>query len=766
MTTENTEQDPWAAREAQKYEHPIKSREFILQFLAERKRLCTLEQLAEAFGLEDERGREALSRRLSAMVRDGQLVRNRRGAYGVTEKMDLVRGRVIGHPDGFGFLVPDDGEPDVYLSHKQMRPVMHGDRVIARIVGLDRKGRREGAIVEILERNTRELVGRYHQESGLGFVTPSNKHFSQDVIIPPGQEVKARPGQIVVVAIEEQPSRRSQPVGRIVEVLGDHMAPGMEVEIAIRSHGLPRLWPAEVEQEMEIFPTEVEEDHKAGREDIRALPLVTIDGEDARDFDDAVYCERHGKGWRLIVAIADVSFYVQPDSALDAQALTRGNSVYFPQQVIPMLPELLSNHLCSLRPEVDRLCMVCELFITPAGRIRKHRFFEGVMHSHARLTYDKVAAMLDGDVALREQYRKLLPHIEELNALYQALRGAREKRGAIDFERMETRIVFGEQRKIDKIVPVVRNDAHRMIEEFMIAANIAAAEFLLSHEIPALYRIHPEPSPDKINDLRSFLRELGLSLGGRGMPGAKQFARLLSSLQGRPDKHLVETVMLRSMSQAIYSAENTGHFGLALEAYTHFTSPIRRYPDLIVHRAIRHLLKGGSVQKFRYSNADMESLGDHCSMTDRRADEATRDAISWLKCEYMMDKVGQELPGIITAVTSFGLFVELDDIYVEGLVHITALENDYYHFDAIKHQLCGERSGTTYRLADQVRVRVARVDLDERKIDFTLCGVAPRREGKKPARGKGGARSATTPGKTPARGKRGRRKSKSLRRRT
>ncbi len=765
MTKTKTEQDPWAVREAQKYDHPIKSREYILQYLADRKQLCTLEQLASAFGLESERDREALSRRLSAMVRDGQLVRNRRGAYGVTEKMDLVRGRIIGHPDGFGFLVPDDGEPDVYLSHKQMRPVMHGDRVIARIVGLDRKGRREGAIVEVLEHNTRELVGRYHQESGLGFVTPSNKSFSQDVIIPPGQEVVAKSGQIVVVAIVEQPSRRSQAVGRIVEVLGDHMAPGMEVEIAIRSHGLPREWPEEVEREMEVFPTEVNEEDKAGREDIRALPLVTIDGADARDFDDAVYCEPHGKGWRLIVAIADVSAYVMPDQALDAEALTRGNSVYFPQQVIPMLPELLSNHLCSLRPGVDRLCMACELLITPAGRIRKHRFFEGVMHSHARLTYDEVAAMLEGDEPLREQHCSLLPHLEELNALYQALRGAREKRGAIDFERMETRIVFGEQRKIDKIVPVARNDAHRMIEEFMIAANIAAAEFLLSRDIPAVYRIHPEPSPDKINDLRSFLRELGLSLGGRGMPGAKQFARLLNSLQGRPDKHLVETVMLRSMSQAIYSAENTGHFGLALEAYTHFTSPIRRYPDLIIHRAIRHLLKGGSAQDFQYTTADMESLGDHCSMTDRRADEATRDAISWLKCEYMMDKVGQELPGIITAVTSFGLFVELDDIYVEGLVHITALENDYYHFDAIKHQLCGERSGITYRLADQVCVRVARVDLDERKIDFALCGVASRGAAKKSAKSKS-IRPGATARKATGRGRRGRRKSKSMRRRT
>ncbi len=762
MTKKKSEQDPWAAREAQRYEHPIKSREFILQYLTDCRQLLSLEQLANAFKLSNERDLEALSRRLSAMVRDGQLVRNRRGAYGVTKKMDLVRGRIIGHPDGFGFLVPDDGEPDIYLSHKQMRPVMHGDRVIARVMGLDRKGRREGAIVEVLESNTRELVGRFHQEGGLGFVAPSNKYFSQDVIIPPSQEVKATVGQIVVVAIVEQPSRRSQPVGRIVEVLGDHMAPGMEVEIAIRSCGLPRDWPAEVLREMDSFPTEVSEEDKAGREDISSLPLVTIDGEDARDFDDAVFCEPHGKGWRLIVAIADVSSYVLPGAALDNEALSRGNSVYFPQQVIPMLPELLSNHLCSLRPEVDRLCMACELFITPAGRIRKFRFFEAVIFSHARLTYDDVATLLsDEGEELRARHRALLPHLQALNSLYQVLRSAREKRGAIDFERIETRIVFGAQRKIDKIIPVIRNDAHRMIEEFMIAANIAAAEFLLSRDIPSVYRTHPEPSPDKINDLRSFLSELGLSLGGRGIPGAKQYARLLSSLKERPDKHLIETVLLRSMSQAIYSADNSGHFGLALEAYTHFTSPIRRYPDLIIHRAIRHLLDGRSAVEFQYRVTDMQSLGDHCSMTDRRADEATRDAISWLKCEYMMDKVGQEFPGIVTAVTGFGLFVELDDIYVEGLVHVTALENDYYHFDAIKHQLHGERSGLTYRLADCVQVQVARVDLDERKIDFVLCGAETRKVKKKAGRA---SRSPLIP--SGAQEKKGRRKSKSKRRKT
>ncbi len=737
--------DPWADREAQKYERPIKSREYILQYLKSCDKLLTLDQLAKALDIQDETGREALSRRLGAMVRDGQLVCNRRGAYGLPDKMDLVRGRVSGHPDGFGFLIPDDGGPDLFLSPRQMRQVMHGDRVLARVVGVDRRGRREGAIVEVLESNTRELVGRYFQEGGVGFVTPSNKNVSQDIIIPPGQEGEARPGQIVAIEIVQQPSRNSRPVGRVVEVLGDHMAPGMEVEIAIRSYELPRDWPASVQEQIKDFPTEVAEEDKAGREDLRALPLVTIDGEDAKDFDDAVYCERHGQGWRLLVAIADVSAYVQPGSALDEEARQRGNSVYFPEHVIPMLPEILSNHLCSLRPEVDRLCQVCELFITPGGRIRKHRFFDGVMRSHARLTYDEVAAVLeDKDAALATRHAALLPHLRELHNLYLALRQAREKRGAIDFERTETRIVFGPQRKIEKIVPVERNDAHRMIEEFMISANIAAAEFLEGSEIATLYRIHPEPSVDKINDLRAFLAEMGLSLGGGEKPTAKHYARLLASLKDRPDRHLVETVLLRSLSQAMYSAENIGHFGLALASYTHFTSPIRRYPDLIIHRAIRHLMQGGKPRNFRYSLSDMERLGDHCSMTERRADEATRDAVSWLKCEYMMDKVGQEFDGIVTAVTSFGLFVELDEIYVEGLVHVTALDNDYYHYDPVKHMLRGEHSGKTYRLADPIRVLVTRVDLDERKIDFVLAG------------GKKGAERARKAQKKKGRGGRGR----------
>ncbi len=725
--------DPHASREARKYERPIKSREFILDHLEQRKTPLSLEQIAHDLELNDETDVEALRRRLNAMERDGQLVRNRRGHYGVLSKMNLVRGRVIGHPDGFGFLVPDEGGDDIFLSAKQMRPVLHGDRVLARLIGTDRRGRREGAVVEVLEHNTQEVVGRYYIEGGLGFVLASNKRINHDTVIPPDQSGGAQEGQIVVAAITDQPSRHSQPVGRVVEILGDRMAPGMEIEIAIRSHSLPDRWPAEVELEAATFAAEVPAEAGAGREDLRSVPLVTIDGEDAKDFDDAVYCERDGRGWRLLVAIADVSSYVKPGMALDQEARERGNSVYFPGHVIPMLPEVLSNHLCSLRPQVDRLCMVCELRISASGQIRGHRFFTGTMRSHARLTYNEVAQILvDENPETMARYSHLLPHLQDLHKLYQALQKAREKRGAIDFNTTETRIVFGEQRKISRIVPVERNDAHRLIEQCMITANVAAAEFLLEQGLPALYRTHPGPNAQKLDDLRNFLGGFGLKLGGGDSPAPRDYARLLADIGERPDRRLIETVLLRSLAQAVYGAENVGHFGLALEAYTHFTSPIRRYPDLLVHRAIRHALDRRTLEDFQYSATDIQSMGEHCSMTERRADEATRDAVDWLKCEFMLNEVGGEFPGIITGVTSFGLFVELDDIYVQGLVHITSLGDDYYHFDSVKHLLYGERTGAQFRLSDRVQVKVVRVDLDERTIDFVLAQQPQRRgqEGK------------------------------------
>ena len=723
MSNKKTPKDPHASREAQKYEHPIPSREFILQMLEKEGRPLTREEIADKLGLTDETSLEALRRRLRAMERDGQLVFNRRREYGLISHMNLVRGRVIGHPDGFGFLVPDpdEGGDDVFLPAREMRSLLHGDRALVSISGMDRRGRREGMLVEVLERANETIVGRLFIESGMAFVVPDNKRLHLDILIPPENLNGAENGQIVVVAIVEQPSRYRQPIGKVVEVLGDHMAPGMEIDVAIRAHSLPQVWSSDTEAQVRQFSTEVREADKQGREDIRHLPLVTIDGEDARDFDDAVYCERAGKGWRLLVAIADVSHYVAVDTALDKDAIERGNSVYFPERVIPMLPEILSNGLCSLNPQVDRLCMVCDMQLGASGELQDYRFYPAVMHSHARLTYTRVAAMLvDKDAALRQQYAELIPALETLHDLYGVLRERRARRGAIDFDTTETRIVFGEDRKIERIVPLVRNDAHRMIEEFMITANVATAKYLLAHKIPALYRIHDGPTPEKLEDLRAFLSEFGLDLGGGDEPRAQDYARLLDQIRERPDAHLIQTVLLRSLRQAVYSPDNIGHFGLAFDAYAHFTSPIRRYPDLVVHRAIRHLLSGKSIDKFHYTHADMLGLGEHCSQTERRADEATRDAVDWLKCEYMLDKVGEEFDGTISSVTGFGLFVELDDIYVEGLIHVTGLGNDYFQFDPVKHRMVGERSGQVFRLGDRIRVKVARVSLDDRKIDFEL----------------------------------------------
>jgi len=718
----NSAKDPYAQREAEKYENPIPSRELILQLIEHTGKPLRREEIAEAFSLEAEDQLEALRRRLRAMERDGQLLFNRGKRYCPVNNEDLIAGRIIGHADGFGFLKPDDGSDDLFLSPREMNPLLHNDRALVRVGGIDRKGRREGAVVEILQRNTHQVVGRLYKEDGFTYVVPDNKNIAQTILIQKGGAGKAKQGQIVVAEITEQPTKLHQPIGRIIEVMGEHMAPGMEIEMAIRSYELPNQWPDALLEEIEPLKNEVPESAKENRADLRGIPLVTIDGEDARDFDDAVYCQKTPKGWKLLVAIADVSHYVQINSELDKEAQKRSTSVYFPERVIPMLPEILSNGLCSLNPKVDRLCMVCELLINAQGHVIRSRFFDAVMSSHARLTYTEVAKMLvDGDKTLAKKYKALMPHLQELYALYKVMRVSREQRGAMDFDTQETRIIFGPERKIEKIVPVVRNDAHKLIEEFMITANMAAARFLNNKKMPKLLRIHDGPSADKLLNLKNFLGELGLSLGGGAKPTPLDYMHLIESIKDRPDAHLIQTVLLRSMSQAVYSPELKGHFGLALEAYAHFTSPIRRYPDLLVHRAIRHCLQGKTAESFFYGLPEMVVLGEQCSANERRADDATRDVVSWLKCEYMMDKVGEEFPGIISAVTSFGFFVELADIYVEGLVHVTNLAQDYFHFDATSHQLRGERTGINYRLGDSVNVRVVRVDLDEKKIDFDLA---------------------------------------------
>jgi len=722
--------DPYLEREAEKYDNPIPSREVILQLLTESPHPLDFPDLATALGLSEEIDIDALRKRLRAMERDGQILFNRRRQYVPVSRADLISGRVTGHPDGFGFLIPDDGSPDLFLHAKQMDSVMHGDRVLASVRGLDAKGRREGAVVEVLERATEQVVGRLVVESGIAFVVPDNKRITQEILIPPDQLHEAKPGQIVVAAIIEHPTKRSRAIGKVVEVLGDHMAPGMEIDIAIRSHELPFEWPSAVTEDADRFGYEVPERAKQDREDLRSLPLVTIDGADAKDFDDAVFCTREDQHWRLLVAIADVSHYVKSGTALDKEATLRGTSVYFPGKVIPMLPEILSNGLCSLNPQVDRLCMLCEIRLDDEGTVIDFQFKQAVMNSAARLTYEKVAAMVvDHNTELRAQYAELVPHLDNLYALYHTLNQARLERGTIDFETTETKIIFGEDRKIDAIEPSVRNDAHKIIEECMILANVCAARFLKEHEMPALHRVHAPPTTEKLEDLRAFLAGVGLSLGGGMEPEPADYARVLQQVQGRPDFHLIQTVLLRSQSQAQYSPDaETGHFGLAHEDYAHFTSPIRRYPDLLVHRGIRHILTGGTAANFTYSLADMQALGEHCSMAERRADDASRDVTAWLKCEYMQEHVGEVFDGIITSVTNFGLFVELSDIYVEGLVHVTALTNDYYRYDPIRQRLTGESSGRTFRLADSIRVKVARVDLDERKIDFVLADSAEKSE--------------------------------------
>jgi ribonuclease R len=708
--------DPFREREASRYERPIASREFMLRTLAEAGVPLADEELARRLAIAPDES-EAFERRVAAMERDGQILRNRKGAILVPTKLDLVAARVEGHPDGYGFAVVE-GADDLYLGEQEMRRVLHGDRVMVRASGADRRGRREGAIVEVIERANSRIVGRLHQEQRILFVQPSERRISQNVLVALEDVGGARAGQVVVAELTAQPDGHNPPIGRIVEVLGDAADSGIEIEIALRKHALPFKFSARAEVLASGFPKEPRESDLSGRQDLRPLELVTIDGETAKDFDDAVYCEKAREGFRLVVAIADVSHYVRSGDALDAEARERGNSVYFPRRVIPMLPEALSNGLCSLNPEVNRLCVACDMTIGAKGEIRSYRFYPAVMRSRARLTYTAVAgALADSRGEAGRRLRGLLPRLALLDEVFSALLKAREERGAIDFETVETEFVFDDKGRLARIDRVERNDAHRIIEECMLAANVCASDFLSKRRHPALYRVHEGPTAQKLADLREFLKGFGLQLAGGDKPTAKHYAKLLESVRKRPDVQLLQTVLLRSLKQAQYSPENVGHFGLAYEHYTHFTSPIRRYPDLLVHRAIKTVLEGG-----RYSPGNWAELGAHCSQTERRADEATREVASWLKCYYMRDRVGEEFEGSVSAVTSFGIFVALDDFYVEGLVHISELGQDYFHFDATRHQLLGDRTRKSYRLADRVKVKIIRVDLETSRIDFVLAG--------------------------------------------
>ncbi|GLQ30640.1 ribonuclease R [Litoribrevibacter albus] len=753
--------DPFGQREADKYENPVPSRELITSFLEEAGKALTHSQLCSAMQIFDDERIEAMRRRLIAMSRDGQLITDKQQRYKPISAIPTIDGRVIGHRDGYGFVQPDDKSPDLYLNAREMNKVFDGDLVRVMVSGIDHKGRREARIIQVLEHKTVQLVGRYYAEGKGGFVVPDSRRMSQEVSVSPEADGGASSGQYVVVEIERQPSRREKASGRVIKILGDHLAPGMEIDVALHTYDVPHEWPEGVLSEVAHFTESVAEEDKTLRVDLRALPLVTIDGEDAKDFDDAVYCERKKSGgWRLIVAIADVSHYVKLRTELDKEAQNRATSVYFPGHVVPMLPEVLSNGLCSLNPNVDRLAMVCEMSISASGRMSRFKFYEAVIRSHARLTYNRVAALIEAPESKEAQHFKaefptIVPYVQELHRLYQQLVSCREERGAIDFDTTETRIVFSPDRKIETIVPVIRNDAHRVIEECMLCANVAAARFLRKHQLEGLYRVHEGPKEQKLINLKEFLFERSLMLEGGMKPTPGDYLQLAQDIEERPDRHLIQTMMLRSLSQAVYQPDNQGHFGLAYPEYTHFTSPIRRYPDLLVHRAIRSVLRSekkehkesSNVQRvpeaqilpreaiYPYDMAALLALGEQCSMAERRADEASRDVMAFLKCEYMQEHVGEVFPGIVSAVTGFGLFVELTDVYVEGLIHVSNLTKEYFEFDQSRHMLIGERSGTTYALGDAVDVRIVRVDLDERKIDLELVdhrqSVKTRRSKKK-----------------------------------
>ncbi len=717
-----TLKDPYAKREAAKYEHPIASRELILEILENSEGPLPLTALHQALEVSSAEVIDALARRLAAMERDGQIIRNRQNHYLPISKVDLLRGRVMGHADGFGFLIPDEGGEDLFLPPFEMRTLMHGDRAIVRPAGKSKRGKPQGKLVEIIERHNKQVVGRYYKESGIGFVVPDNKRLNQDVMIPADCSNGAANGQFVVVSIVEQPTKFRQPIGKVIEVLGDHLAPGMEIDVAIRSYDLPYKWPKDVLQEAEQFDEHFFQQQLKDRKDLRKLAFVTIDGSDAKDFDDAVYCEPRENGWRLWVAIADVSHYVQMDTSLDYEARKRGTSVYFPERVIPMLPEQLSNELCSLKPNVDRLAMVCEMFISKDGELKNYSFYDAIICSAARLTYDEVQHVLFvKDKKARANRQHLLSDLESLHGVYRALRKQRIKRGAIDFETQETIFKFDQHKKIKAILPRERFQAHMIIEECMISANIAAAKFITKRKLSTLYRVHDSPTQEKLRDVREFLQSLGIGFTKSNKPKSSDYMAVIKKVSNRNDKYIIEMTLLRSMAQAVYSPENFGHFGLALSLYAHFTSPIRRYPDLIVHRTIRHLLTEQNKNLFPLSHNDLLILGEECSMCERRADDATRDVDAWLKCEFMLDKLGQHFSGVINSVTAFGFFVTLDKVFVEGLVHVTALKNDYYHYDEQSHCLFGERSKRRYSLGDTVTVVVARVGLDERKIDFVLA---------------------------------------------
>lgn len=726
------------------FDPTVPSREQILQFLREHSRQIGLDALSRHFNLQRDTAIAGLEKRLGAMLRDGQISSLRQG-FKLNTSNQAVTGRVQGHRDGFGFLIPNDGSTDIYLSNREMLKVLHGDIVQVKVTG-DNRGRLEGTIIEVLERGTTRLVGRILYEHGNWVVVPEDQRIKHDIVVPVAELNGAEHGKVVVVEIITQPTRYSQPIGRIVEVLGEIDDPGMEIEIAVRKFNVPVEFSKQTLAQADALPEEVQAADLQDRIDLRDVPFITIDGEDARDFDDAIYAEevnigtdkRKRMAWRLLVAIADVSHYVRPQEAIDKDAMDRGTSVYFPRRVIPMLPEALSNGLCSLNPDVDRLVMVCDMVIpstgAEAGKVQAYQFYKAVIHSHARTTYTQVWDTLQQPTGpTAKQLIHVQPQINDLYRLYELFAEQRKERGAMDFETVETRIISNDMGKIEQIVPFIRNNAHRLIEECMLAANTCAADFIQHHKRAGLYRVHEGPTLDKLTTLREFLRSIGLHLGGGAEPTGKDYAALLDSARARPDFQILQTMALRSMQQAIYTPDNSGHFGLAYDAYTHFTSPIRRYPDLLVHRVIKSILdkktylpvvpgvdkvKGDTAKE--HEHAVWDRLGLMLSADERRADDASRDVEAWLKCWYVREHVGEIFSGKVSGVTTFGLFVTLDTLYVEGLVHISELGSDYFQYNEGLHELRGERTGKRYRLTDPVQVQVTRVDLEARRIEFAL----------------------------------------------
>lgn len=726
------EKDPFLSREKQRYEHPLPSREWIIELLERKGVPSKIESLARELSItEDEY--VFFERRLKAMARDGQVLINRRGAVCAADKLDLVKCRVEAHKDGFGFAVPltpaKDG--DFVLYERQMRGIMHGDIVTVRPAGMDRRGRREGTVLDIVERAQSKVVGRFYMDRGVAILEPEDKRLNQSIVLEPDGVARFKPesGQVIVGEIEVYPEQNRPAVAKIIEVLGDYADSGMEIEIAVRKHHLPHQFSEACAKAVKKIPDHVRKSDLKGRVDLRDLPLVTIDGETARDFDDAVFAEKIGRNYRLVVAIADVSHYVRPDDAIDTDAQERSTSVYFPRRVIPMLPENLSNGICSLNPNVERLCMVCDMTVTYAGNVKEYQFYPAVMRSHARLTYNQVWKWLSDGIG-----HPFKTQIDTLYKLFKVLQKKRLARGAVEFESIETQMLFDGNGKIEKIVPVVRNDAHKLIEECMLAANVCAADFLLKNKHTALFRNHLGPTPEKLAALREQLGLLGLQLGGGDNPSPKDYAALAGQFKGRPDAELLQVMMLRSMRQAVYEPHCEGHFGLAYEAYAHFTSPIRRYPDLTVHRAIKAILNGQNYEPGK----SWQALGVHTSFCERRADDAARDVENWLKTYYMRDKVGEIFEGKISGVANFGIFVTLDDIYIDGLVHISDLGEDYFNFRPEIMAIEGERSGIRFNMGDRVAVRVARADLDDGKIDFVLIagGSGRRRKVKSSASAK------------------------------